>query len=148
HGPGCRRRSESRWWSSSFAAPRIGDGLGHGLHACLGAKRATESKVVLAHHQCKARGSQSLICRIRFRLLDGERARRGAEISMTLPEQSPEIARPAAPTPHADAGEIRRGVIAALAAYLLWGFLPILFRLLEAAGAVLIVAERTVWSRV
>lgn len=67
---------------------------------------------------------------------------------MTLPEQSPEIARPAAPTPHADAGEIRRGVIAALAAYLLWGFLPILFRLLEAAGAVLIVAERTVWSLV
>jgi rarD protein len=67
---------------------------------------------------------------------------------MTLPEQSPEIARPVAPTPHADAGETRRGVIAALAAYLLWGFLPILFRLLEAAGAVLIVAERTVWSLV
>jgi len=67
---------------------------------------------------------------------------------MTLPEQSPEIARPAAATPHADAGETRKGVIAALAAYLLWGFLPILFRLLEAAGAVLIVAERTLWSLV
>lgn len=65
---------------------------------------------------------------------------------MTLPEQSPQIASPVAAAPLVDAEETRKGVIAALAAYLLWGFLPILFRLLEQAGAVLIVAERTLWS--
>ncbi len=67
---------------------------------------------------------------------------------MTLPEQSPEVASPAPTTPLANADETRNGVIAALSAYLLWGFLPILFRLLEDAGAVLIVAERTLWSLV
>lgn len=67
---------------------------------------------------------------------------------MTLPEQSPEIVRSAASTPDVDSNETRKGVVAALAAYLLWGFLPILFRLLESAGAVLIVAERTIWSLV
>jgi chloramphenicol-sensitive protein RarD len=65
---------------------------------------------------------------------------------MTLPEQSPEIAAPAAPVPVIDPNETRNGVIAALSAYLLWGFLPILFHLMEEAGAVLIVAERTLWS--
>lgn len=48
--------------------------------------------------------------------------------------------------PSAESVESRNGVVAALCAYLLWGFLPILFRLLEPAGAVLIVAERTLWS--
>src|SRR5690606_23804086 len=67
---------------------------------------------------------------------------------MTLPEQTPETAAPAAPMPVADATETRKGVVAALSAYLLWGFLPILFHLLEQAGAVLIVAERTIWSLV
>lgn len=67
---------------------------------------------------------------------------------MTLPEQPPETAAPAAPILAADANETRNGVVAALSAYLLWGFLPILFRLLEQAGAVLIVAERTLWSLV
>ncbi len=67
---------------------------------------------------------------------------------MTLPEQSPEVASPAPVAPLANADETRNGVIAALSAYLLWGFLPILFRLLEDAGAVLIVAERTLWSLV
>lgn len=67
---------------------------------------------------------------------------------MTLPEQSPEIVAHAAPSPAPDSNETRNGVIAALGAYLLWGFLPILFRLLEDAGAVLIVAERTLWSLV
>jgi chloramphenicol-sensitive protein RarD len=67
---------------------------------------------------------------------------------MTLPEQSPEIVRPATASPPVDSNETRNGVIAALGAYLLWGFLPILFRLLESAGSVLIVAERTVWSLV
>jgi chloramphenicol-sensitive protein RarD len=67
---------------------------------------------------------------------------------MTLPEQSPEIAAPVAPVLAADPDETRKGVVAALTAYLLWGFLPILFHLLDAAGAVLIVAERTLWSLV
>lgn len=68
---------------------------------------------------------------------------------MTLPEQTPEVAAPATTSPAAtDASETRKGVVAALGAYLIWGFLPILFRLLDQAGAVLIVAERTVWSLV
>ena len=64
---------------------------------------------------------------------------------MTLPEQTPEMAVTAEA---ARARDTRNGVVAALSAYLLWGFLPILFRLLEPAGAVLIVAERTLWSLV
>lgn len=65
---------------------------------------------------------------------------------MTLPEQSPEVAAPAAPLSNTDSSETSKGVAAALSAYLLWGFLPILFHLLEQAGSVLIVAERTLWS--
>jgi chloramphenicol-sensitive protein RarD len=66
---------------------------------------------------------------------------------MSLPESAPEaIARSV--TPRAAASETHRGVLAALAAYLLWGFLPLLFKLVESAGSVLIVAERTVWSLV
>ena len=67
---------------------------------------------------------------------------------MTLPEQSPEMASPAASSVNVDPNETRKGVVAALLAYLLWGFLPILFRLLDQVGAVLIVAERTMWSLV
>lgn len=68
---------------------------------------------------------------------------------MTLPEQAPEIAAPAASAMlQPDPAETRKGVAAALGAYLLWGFLPILFRLLDSVGAVLIVAERTIWSLV
>jgi chloramphenicol-sensitive protein RarD len=66
---------------------------------------------------------------------------------MTLPEQAPDTLAPPS-TPSVDPNETRKGVVAALAAYLLWGFLPILFHLLEAAGSVLIVAERTLWSLV
>jgi chloramphenicol-sensitive protein RarD len=33
-----------------------------------------------------------------------------------------------------------------VATFLLWGFLPLLFRQLEAVGSVMIVAERTLWS--
>ncbi len=40
----------------------------------------------------------------------------------------------------------RAGLGAALAAFLLWGFLPLLFHFLEHAGAVTIVADRTLWS--
>ncbi len=65
---------------------------------------------------------------------------------MTLPEQAPEVAVPAHVPHQTDSMETRKGVVAALGAYLLWGFLPILFRMLEEVGAVLIVAERTVWS--
>lgn len=48
----------------------------------------------------------------------------------------------------AGATDLRNGVLAALAAYTLWGFLPLLFRQVEAADSVLIVAERTIWSLV
>ncbi|MET3924731.1 EamA family transporter RarD [Devosia sp. 2618] len=69
---------------------------------------------------------------------------------MSLPESAPEAIAPVVdPAPaNLAAEETRKGVIAALVAYLLWGFLPLLFRQLEAAGSVLIVAERTVWSLV
>jgi chloramphenicol-sensitive protein RarD len=40
----------------------------------------------------------------------------------------------------------RAGFGAGLGAYLLWGFLPLLFHLLEAAGSVTVVANRTIWS--
>lgn len=65
---------------------------------------------------------------------------------MTLPEQAPDSVAPAPVTLASDPNQNRNGVIAALGAYLLWGFLPILFHLLESAGAVLIVAERTLFS--
>ncbi|WP_297111522.1 EamA family transporter RarD [uncultured Devosia sp.] len=67
---------------------------------------------------------------------------------MTLPEQAPEVAVDSVTTRAADTTETRKGVASALSAYLLWGFLPILFHLLEQAGSVLIVAERTLWSLV
>ena len=67
---------------------------------------------------------------------------------MTLPEQAPEVAAPDTTLPDTASSETRKGVVAALSAYLLWGFLPILFRLMEAAGSMLIVAERTLWSLV
>lgn len=47
-----------------------------------------------------------------------------------------------------DLNETRNGVVAALVAYCLWGFLPLLFHALESVGSVMIVAERTVWSLV
>ena len=52
--------------------------------------------------------------------------------------------------PAALAGEAgaRSGLLAALAAYSLWGFLPLLFHFLQSVGAVAVVAERTVWSLV
>lgn len=67
---------------------------------------------------------------------------------MTVPEQSPEIASAVSKPLAVENSEMRKGVVAALSAYLFWGFLPILFRLLDAAGAMLIVAERTLWSLV
>ena len=40
----------------------------------------------------------------------------------------------------------RSGFIAGVGAYLLWGFLPLLFKWLEGVDAVTIVADRTLWS--
>jgi len=59
---------------------------------------------------------------------------------MNLPPSSP------APQTASGASEVRKGVIAAVTTHTLWGGLPILFRLVEDAGAVMIVAERTLWS--
>lgn len=42
--------------------------------------------------------------------------------------------------------ERRSGFGAGLIAYFLWGFLPLLFHLLDAVGSVSIVANRTIWS--
>jgi len=50
-----------------------------------------------------------------------------------------------ATSPDAEA-ERRSGFGAGLGAYILWGFLPLLFHLLEPVGAVAIVANRTIWS--
>jgi chloramphenicol-sensitive protein RarD len=44
--------------------------------------------------------------------------------------------------------DARNGVLAALFAYGAWGGLPLLFRELQSVSALLIVAERTVWSLV
>ncbi|MBN9331943.1 EamA family transporter RarD [Devosia sp.] len=62
---------------------------------------------------------------------------------MSLPQQA---SGAAAPATSPDTIQTRNGAIAALGTYLLWGFLPVLFHLLEAAGSVLIVAERTLFS--
>lgn len=59
---------------------------------------------------------------------------------MSLPETVPEIAGVA------PAVDVRGGVIAALGAYFIWGFLPLLFRMLDGIGSVMIVAERTLLS--
>lgn len=67
---------------------------------------------------------------------------------MTLPEQAPATVERASFSLQSDPNQTRNGVLAALGAYLLWGFLPILFHLLESAGSVLIVAERTLFSLV
>lgn len=54
------------------------------------------------------------------------------------------MAAPAALSPSAQ--QTQSGLVAGLAAYLLWGFLPLLFGALKAAGAATIVADRTLWS--
>lgn len=38
------------------------------------------------------------------------------------------------------------GLVAGLAAYLLWGFLPLLFGLLRGVGPIIVVADRTLWA--
>src|SRR5690606_20266029 len=44
------------------------------------------------------------------------------------------------------ARDARSGILVGLLCYLLWGFLPLLFRLLDGVGAVEIVANRPIWS--
>jgi chloramphenicol-sensitive protein RarD len=46
----------------------------------------------------------------------------------------------------ANDGDVRRGALAALAAYVVWGFFPILFHLLDGVSPTLVVAHRVVWS--
>jgi chloramphenicol-sensitive protein RarD len=46
----------------------------------------------------------------------------------------------------ADQQHQRAGLIAGLSAYILWGFLPVLFKLVDHVGSVTVVAERTFWS--
>lgn len=69
---------------------------------------------------------------------------------MSLPETAPEVAVATheAGSPSPKRTSVNDGIWAALGAYGLWGFLPILFRLLEDVPSILIVAERTVWSLV
>lgn len=57
---------------------------------------------------------------------------------MTAPEQ----AAPAA----GNTSDQRSGVAAALGAYGVWGFFPVLFRALESVDAISVVANRIVWS--
>ncbi|NUR73288.1 MAG: EamA family transporter RarD [Hamadaea sp.] len=42
--------------------------------------------------------------------------------------------------------EVRRGYLLGLGAYVMWGFFPLYFKHLQAAGAVEILAHRVVWS--
>lgn len=77
------------------------------------------------------------------------------------PEPVPEPAAPTGPTSapgrtartlpdlpsgHPAPGPDRTGLALGLGAYLLWGFLPLYFPLLEPAGPVEIIAHRVVWS--
>jgi chloramphenicol-sensitive protein RarD len=65
---------------------------------------------------------------------------------MSLPEQTIEPQSSASTLSADNQRNTANGVIAALSTYLLWGFLPLFFRLLDSAGSVLIVAERTIFS--
>jgi chloramphenicol-sensitive protein RarD len=48
--------------------------------------------------------------------------------------------------PASDDDNRRAGLTAGLAAYVLWGFLPLLFKQVEHVGSIGVVAERTFWS--
>lgn len=52
------------------------------------------------------------------------------------------------PTPlgHAPAGRARQGVLAAAAAYLIWGLFPLYFRTLRGVAALEVLAHRIVWT--
>ena len=42
--------------------------------------------------------------------------------------------------------EYKKGLLAALACYILWGVLPLYWKLLEGTGAYEILAHRIIWS--
>ena len=42
--------------------------------------------------------------------------------------------------------QVQLGLVAAISAYLLWGFVPIYFRLVDHIGALQVVAHRIIWS--
>ncbi len=65
-------------------------------------------------------------------------APRPGPISLTLAE--PQI------SPADAERRTQSGLLVGMVCYILWGFLPLLFHLLEAAGSVTIVANRTIWS--
>ncbi|RUT35104.1 EamA family transporter RarD [Arsenicitalea aurantiaca] len=69
---------------------------------------------------------------------------------MSLPEldphSRPDVGARVARTPEQE--EQRAGLIAALFSYLLWGFLPLFFALLEGVDTITIVANRTLWTLV
>ena len=65
---------------------------------------------------------------------------------MSAPASPTTPAPLAAPAAAGSASAARGGAAAAVLAFLMWGFLPLLFRQLEAVGSVMIVAERTLWS--
>lgn len=53
---------------------------------------------------------------------------------------------PASPGLSPADGRLQAGLAAGLAAYVLWGFLPLLFKLLETVPPPVVVADRTLWS--
>jgi chloramphenicol-sensitive protein RarD len=53
---------------------------------------------------------------------------------------------PPAPTAERTEDRVRNGVIAALIAYTMWGFLPIYFKVVEAVPAIEVLAHRIVWA--
>lgn len=67
---------------------------------------------------------------------------------MSLPESAPEALASTLPpvSSAAETTDLRNGAVAALLAYGMWGFLPLLFKAIEGAGSTMIVAERIVWS--
>jgi chloramphenicol-sensitive protein RarD len=62
--------------------------------------------------------------------------------------EGPVVASVSASTMTPDEQRLRSGLFAALAAYGLWGFLPLLFKLVEHVGSVAVVADRTLCSLV
>lgn len=49
-------------------------------------------------------------------------------------------------TPEQDAARVRSGLLAGFGAYVMWGLLPLYFRLLDGTQALELVAHRVVWS--
>lgn len=65
---------------------------------------------------------------------------------MTSIEGAPVVTEAIPPRPAGPGKDVRLGVITALAAYVLWGFLPIFFKTLDHVDPVMVVAFRIVFS--